>query len=165
MSLTKLYIKRTLGPLGPLLQRGVLVVLQSAQTLIVFELLMLLLFDELLLLLLLSVAPKGDAGCFSLLSSSFCVKCCCTGGSMLSIVWWSAGFIIFLIILIFEDIHLTELELFWSTLWFSSVWSSILFFQILNLSPSSILSCWWLSFSGSVGCWSHDPPQEIFLSS
>lgn len=40
----KIIRNHTFGPLGPLLQRGVLVVLQSAQTLIV--LLLLLLFEE-----------------------------------------------------------------------------------------------------------------------
>ena len=52
--------KCTLGPLGPLLHRGVLVVWQSEQTLTVI----LLWFDEVLLLLSVDSVPSGDDGCF-----------------------------------------------------------------------------------------------------
>lgn len=62
-------LQSDLGPLGPLLQRGVLVVLQSEQTLIIGTLFML--FDELLLQLIMS-APNCDDGCCSFCSSNLC---------------------------------------------------------------------------------------------
>lgn len=78
----------TLGPLGPLLQRGVLVVLQSLQTLIGI---LLVLLEELNSLIL--------SHCWW--SSTFC--------SIFAVV--QSEFIIFLISLIFEDIHFSVLLL------------------------------------------------------
>lgn len=127
----------TLGPLGPLLQRGVLVVLQSAQTLTAV---LLILFKELLLLLISVVSEGGIIRRFW--SSNFCIEL--TGVVLLL----SEVVIIFRIILIFEGIHLTELV---------SLWSSF-FFQILNLSPSPP------SFFGVWSWSSHHPPCETSSS-
>lgn len=101
----------TLGPRGPPLQRGVLVVLQSAQTLIVP-------------LLLLS---GEDDGCFcSWWSSDF-------GVVLFDKSVWSEV-IIFLIVLTFEGIHLAESWLWW---WVSTLSS---FFHIDNLSSQSLFN-------------------------
>ena len=76
----------TLGPRGPLLQRGVVVVLQSAQTLIV----LLMQLGELI-----SPFPcRWSLGKFFIVLVGLSVS-------------WKFGFIIFCINLIFEDIHCT----------------------------------------------------------
>lgn len=46
----------TLGPCGPLLHRGVLVVLQSEQTLIGWLILLIMVFEDVVMLLVLSVS-------------------------------------------------------------------------------------------------------------
>lgn len=84
----------TLGPEGPLLHKGVLVVLQSEQTRTTPSL-----GGLLLLLLLLEFCPCGSWSCCLLLL-----------GFLVAI---PSGFIIFLMILILEDIHL--LDFIWSS--------------------------------------------------
>lgn len=130
----------TLGPLGPLLQRGVFVVLQSAQTLT--EVLVLL-FKELFLLMISFSELLEGFGCFW--SSSFCIGLSGISEPVRSEV------IIFLIILIFEGIHFAEVV----SLCSSKLLISL--FKIVTLSPLFTLSSF--SVRGS-----QDPPCETNLS-
>lgn len=144
----------TLGPLGPLLQSGVLVVLQSVQTLTGG--LLLLLYEQLLKLW----SPSNDV--VELYDPCFCWWWWWWSSTLLLLWPVVVEFFILCIILIFEDIHLAAGILFscFSLLFFHRVSFNLLFPPSFPCKSSSYDPAWFSSYTIK-SCYFHDYESSV----